>query len=222
MACKAFEVIRERNPAFRTRCVSFGEEIKCVVARDPIEWTESDNLEKYKAENGGLKVTSGQPLVAYALIKETNKTYIVWTALHAVMDAWTRKLQCDDLDAYLNDPEGFLSKPKRPSYKRMLEFKENKDWGPSQTWWDNYHADIGPPKPLFPDLVLNLDMAINRKVEESMPTPSFRQGTIRLSTIGHTAQALVIASFTKTEDILFYGARGSRTLSPVPNPSSGV
>ncbi|KAL9577819.1 MAG: hypothetical protein Q9203_007319 [Teloschistes exilis] len=213
-ACKAFEVIRERNPAFRTRCVSFGEEIKCVVARDPIEWIESENLEKYKAENGGLKITSGQPLVAYALVKETNKTYIVWTALHAVMDAWTRKLQCDDLDAYLNDPEGFLSKPKRPSYKRMLEFKENKDWGPSQAWWDNYHADIGPQKPLFPDLVLNLDMAINRKVEESMPTPSFRQGTIRLSTIGHTAHALVIASFTKTEDILFYGARGSRTLFP--------
>ncbi|KAL9577829.1 MAG: hypothetical protein Q9212_006116 [Teloschistes hypoglaucus] len=212
LACKAFQVIRERNPAFRTHCVSFGEEIKCVVAKDPIEWIESDSLEKYREENSRLKVTSGQPLVAYALVKESEKTYIVWTALHAVMDAWTRKLQCDDLDAYLNDAEAFLSKPKRPSYKRLLEFKERKDWGPSHAWWDNYHADFGPQKPLVPDLAQNADMAINRKVEESMPTPSFRQGTIRLSTIGHTAQALVIASFTKTDDIFFYGTRGSRTL----------
>ncbi|KAI4201534.1 MAG: hypothetical protein LQ350_003149 [Teloschistes chrysophthalmus] len=214
LACKAFEVIRERNPAFRTHCVSFGEEIMCVVARNPIEWIESDSLEKYREENSRLKMTSGRPLVAYGLVKESEKTYIVWTALHAVMDAWTRKLQCDDLDAYLNDPEGFLSKPKRPSYKRLLEFKESKDWGPSQAWWDNYHADLGPQKPLVPTLVQNPDMAMNRKVAELMPTPSFRQGTIRLSTIGHTALALVIASFTKTEDIVFYGTRGSRTLFP--------
>ncbi|KAL8687513.1 MAG: hypothetical protein Q9218_006339 [Villophora microphyllina] len=214
LACKAFEAIHDRNQAFRSRFVKVGEEIQNVVTKCPVEWVNSDDLAKYKAEDREVKVMSGRPAVRYALIQEPERTYIIWTALHSAMDAWTRKLLCDDLEAYMNDPEGFLSKPNRALYRKYIDYMRNKDWTPTRGWWNNYTADIGPQKPLVPNTTLHPNPIVNRKIGDSMPIPPIRHALIRLSTMAQAAFALVIASFTNTEDILFMGIRGSRTLFP--------
>ncbi|KAL8647452.1 MAG: hypothetical protein Q9210_005549, partial [Variospora velana] len=111
LACSAFEAIHDRNQAFRSRYVDLDGTVQCVVARTPIAWQHATDLETYTSSDRARKVTQGQPAVRHALIREPQATYIVWTALHSVMDGWTRKLLCDDLSAFLHDSAEFLTRP---------------------------------------------------------------------------------------------------------------
>ncbi|KAI4245524.1 MAG: hypothetical protein L6R42_010165, partial [Xanthoria sp. 1 TBL-2021] len=209
LVCKAFEAIHDRNDSFRSRFVLVNDEVQTVVTKIPVAWNRSDSLETYEAEDRSQRVIAGQPAVRYGLIQEpTGKSYVVWTALHSAMDGWTRKLLCDDLEAFLADPDAFSQKPKRPSMKEHLVFIKNADPAPSRAFWSTYLTDLPARRPIEGSDTLpgGGQPVCNRKIIRKFPlaeTSSKPTSTIRLSTIAHAAFAILLANLTSSTDVFF-------------------
>ncbi|CAO1603163.1 hypothetical protein XANCAGTX0491_006755 [Xanthoria calcicola] len=220
LVCAAFEAIHDRNPTFRSRFVLVNDELQTVVDKLPLKWHHAPNLEAYKAEDRSKRVRPGQPAVRYGLICEpAGQSYVVWTALHTAMDAWTRKLLCDDLESYLVDPDAFLHKPKRPPMRKYLDFLKHTDPAPARAFWSTYLADLPPRADIEGSntLAVGGQPLCNQKIIRKFPldkTSSKIASTIRLSTIAHAAFAILLANLTSTTDVHFDGIRASRTMFP--------
>ncbi|KAI4284450.1 MAG: hypothetical protein L6R38_001409 [Xanthoria sp. 2 TBL-2021] len=220
LVCKAFEAIHDHNDTFRSRFVLVNDEVQTVVTKSPVAWNRSDSLETYKAEDRSQKVNAGQPAVRYGLIQEpAGKSYVVWTALHSAMDGWTRKLLCDDLEAFFADPDALSQKPKRPSMKKYLDFIKNADPAPARAFWSTYLTDLPAQNPIegSDTLPVGGQPVCNRKIMKKFPLdkPSIKTAsTIRLSTIAHAAFAILLATLTSSTDVIFMGLRASRTVFP--------
>ncbi|KAL8727988.1 MAG: hypothetical protein Q9181_005492 [Wetmoreana brouardii] len=214
LVCKAFEAIHDGNQAFRSRFVVVNGEVQNVVIKTPVEWKHAEDLETYKAKDWDIKVTQGQPAVRYGLVKEPEKTYIVWSALHSAMDGWTRKLLCDDLEAFLKDPDGFKAKPSRPSYRTYIDHVNRMDPDIGKAFWDRYLTNIGPQKPLVESTSQITNPLCNKKVVKHFPVQRSQHSSIRLSSVAHAAFGLLVANATNTEDVVYYGVRASRTIFP--------
>ncbi|KAL9016019.1 MAG: hypothetical protein Q9185_006614 [Variospora sp. 1 TL-2023] len=173
-----------------------------------IAWQHATDLEAYTSSDRARKVTQGQPAVRrHALIREPQATtYIVWTALHSVMDTWTCKLLCDDLSAFLRDPAEFRTRPSRPSVKLFLQHFNNLDPAASTAFWTSYLAGLENPQPL-PTIVAKptTNPVCNRTLVRSYPLSQRGPSPIRLSTIAHAAFALTLSALT-----------------PAPSASTGI
>ena len=79
-AQRTFEVLRERTPLFRTRIVQHGTSLYQVVLNDSIVWHEEHtSLQSYKARDYTKRISYGDPSCRYAIIRDANRTYLVWT-----------------------------------------------------------------------------------------------------------------------------------------------
>ncbi|KAL8776424.1 MAG: hypothetical protein Q9213_008280 [Squamulea squamosa] len=215
IACRAFEAIHDRNDTFRSRFVVIDGEVQNVVTKTPVKWIRANNLEAYKAQDRSQKVVSGQPSIRYGLIQEPDSTtYIVWTAMHSAMDGWTRKLLCDDLEAFLADPEAFMQKPKRPSMRKYLDFVKNMDPKPAMAFWDTYLSNLPTQNPLRDSLPFTGQPVCNQKITQNFPFQKSNKTTIRLSNMAHAAYAVLLGDTTSTTDVFFFGIRASRTIFP--------
>ena len=82
---RAFDTIRAKNQVLRTRLVKVGSEVLQVALKEPTFWHDATDLTDYMAKDSELWMGFGQPLVRNAVVQESEKTYIVWTAHHSVM-----------------------------------------------------------------------------------------------------------------------------------------
>ena len=79
-ARRTFEVLRQRNPLFRSRIVQHELDLYQVVLNDDISWDEERiGLETYKSRELNRRISYGAPLCRYAIIRDAGKTYFVWT-----------------------------------------------------------------------------------------------------------------------------------------------
>ncbi|KAI4118668.1 MAG: hypothetical protein LQ345_001323 [Seirophora villosa] len=217
LACSAFEAIHDRNQAFRSRYLDLDGTIQCVVARTPVAWQQATHLEAYITSDRGQKVTQGQPAVRYALVREPQNTYIVWTAMHGVMDGWTRKLLCDDLADFLRDPTEFRNRPSRPSVKLVSRYLSKIDPAASNAFWTAYLSGIEPPRPLpvVSSASTIQDPVGDQELVREYPFQRPSSSAIRLSTMGEAAFALALSSLTgKSRNLFFYALRASRAMLP--------
>ena len=213
-ACRAFEAIHAHNHAFRSRFVCVNEEVYNVVTRLPATWQHASSLKDYKANDLVTKVFPGQPAVRYGLVRELEKTYIVWTALHSVQDGWTRKLLCEDLEAFLKDQDEFLARPSRPTYKSYVDHVKQMDVDASKAIWKDYLAGLGQQR-LPTHTLTHLEQPVmNREICKHILRQRPQDSDIRLSSVAHAALGVVLGSLTHCKDIAYFSIRGSRTLFP--------
>ncbi len=79
-ARRTFEVLKEKTPVFRTRIVQHGTDLYQVVLKEGIMWQEEcTSLESYKARESNKRMSYGNPLCRYAVVRNADKTYFVWT-----------------------------------------------------------------------------------------------------------------------------------------------
>ncbi|CAF9932779.1 MAG: hypothetical protein HETSPECPRED_008452 [Heterodermia speciosa] len=213
-ACRAFEAIHARNHAFRSRFVAVNEQVHNVATRLPVTWQHAVSLDEYKASDLVTKVLPGQPAVRYGLVQESEKTYIIWTALHSVHDAWTRKLLCDDLEAFLENQDEFLAQPSRPTYKSHLDRVKQMDIETSKTLWKDYLAGLGQQKLPTNALAQSEQPALNKMIRKHIPKQRSQDSDIRLSSVAHAALGIILGRLTHCRDIAYFSIRGLRTLFP--------
>ena len=185
-----------------------------MVTKTSVEWKHATSLDKYQADDWASKVLPGQPAVRYGLVKEAEGTFIVWTALHTAMDAWTRKLLCDDLEVFLRNTEDFVAKPGRPTYKSYLDHVSRMDAGAGRAFWTDYLTGLEKQKPLTQAATEIKEPVVNKRIVEYYPIIRSQKSSIRLSTVAHVAFGLVLGCITGSEDIAYATVRGSRTLFP--------
>ncbi|KAL8799596.1 MAG: hypothetical protein Q9182_005772 [Xanthomendoza sp. 2 TL-2023] len=121
----AFELIHSRNVTLRTRFVEIeGHGFQQVVINEPITWAASNDLSAYLTQEKNTPFAFGRPLTRYGIVKQYDKTYMVWSAQHSVQDEWSRKLLLDDLETYLSTADhGHLNIPIRPSTRAFTEYQ---------------------------------------------------------------------------------------------------
>ena len=79
-ARRTFEVLREKTPVFRTSIVQHETDLYQVVLNDSIVWQEEcTSLQSYKARDCIKRISYGDPSCRYAIIRDADRTYVVWT-----------------------------------------------------------------------------------------------------------------------------------------------
>ncbi|KAL8696449.1 MAG: hypothetical protein Q9224_002790, partial [Gallowayella concinna] len=121
----AFELIHKRNAILRTRFVEIVDHgSKQVVINEPIAWGTSNDLLAYLTQQKSTPFAFGKPLARYGIVKQNDKTYVVWTAQHSIQDEWSRKLLFDDLETYLSTADsGHPDIPTRPSTHAFVDYQ---------------------------------------------------------------------------------------------------
>ena len=211
LVCKAFDTIHAKNQIWRTRLVQVDDEIVQVVLKDPVVWHNAIDLEEYKAKDSVAWMGFGQPLVRYAVVKEPDKTYLVWTSHHSLMDAWTRRLLFDDLESYLADPVAFTAKPDRPPFKNLVNYWRSFDTE-ANARLKTYYSELPRTKTLYtvPDGYTAIPKdEITRNIPIDRPT----KNPITFSTMAHAAFALTLGQMTGSHETMLFSARGSRAIS---------
>lgn len=221
-ACRAFETIHARNHVFRSRFMFVDGKVQNVVTKMPVAWRQSVSLEDYKANDLATKVLRGQPAVRYGLVQESEKTYIIWTALQSVQDSWTRKLLYDDLEDFLKDPDGFLARPSRPTYKNHVYHVKQMDPQISKTFWDHYLAGLEQQRLPAQALAKFQRPVMDQKIFKHMPMQRPRDSAIHLSSVAHAAYGLAIGSLTHCSDVAYMSVRASRAIHPGAEATMGT
>ncbi|KAL8723982.1 MAG: hypothetical protein Q9166_008197 [cf. Caloplaca sp. 2 TL-2023] len=220
-ACRAFETIHARNHAFRSRFVFVDGKVQNVVTKMPVAWRHAVSLEDYKANDLATRVLPGLPAVRYGLVQEPEKTYIIWTALQSVQDAWTRKLLCDDLEAFLKDSDGYLARPSRPTYKKYVDYVKQMNPQISKAFWDHYLAGLDKQGLPAQALTEFQRPVMDKEILKHIPMQRPQNSAFRLSSMAHTAFGLALGSLTHCSDIAYFSIRGSRTMFPGAEATMG-
>ena len=208
---KAFEIIRDKNQALRTRLVQMDSEMLQVALKDPIVWHNAVDLEGYKAKDSTMWMGYGQPLVRHAVVQELEKTYIIWTCHHSLMDGWTRRLLLDDLKSYLVDPVAFTAKPDRPPFKDLLGYQRSYKTE-ADAFFERYYAELPHTKTLYnvpENYTANPNNSTARKVSIDRPT----RNAFTVSVMAHAAFALALGQTIGTGEVTLNTIRGSRAIS---------
>ncbi len=208
---KAFDIIRAQNQVLRTRLVKAGSEVLQVALKDPIVWHQATDIKKYTAKDGSMWMGYGQPLVRHAVVQESEKTYVVWTCHHSLMDGWTRRLLLDDLKSYLENPVAFTAKPARPPFKRVVDHLHASNAEEANAFFDSYSAGLPDTKSAFtvPDNYSPSPDHTAREISIDRPTGN----AITLSNMAQTAFALAHAQMTGSSGTTLLTVRGSRAIS---------
>lgn len=209
---RAFDTIRAKNQILRTRLVQMGSDMLQVVLKDPIVWHDATDLKTYTAKDLESRMGYGQPLVRHAVVQEPEKTYIVWTAHHSLMDKWTRRLLLDDLESYLVDPVAFTTKPNRPSFRDFVDFRRSLDAEEANAFLERYFAQLPDTKKLYtlPD---SYQPFLRRTQIREVPINRPTKSAITVSNIAHVAFALSLGQITGSHEISLNTVRGSRAIS---------
>lgn len=212
LVCKAFDTIRAKNQVLRTRLVQIGKEVLQVALKDPIMWYNAVDLGEYVAKDSTVRMGFGQPLVRYAVVPESEKTYVVWTCHHSVMDGWTRRLLFDDLESCLANPVTFTAKPDRPSFKTFVDYRNSLNAKEAKAFWERHFAELPNTKTLYTipdDYMPCSNKTIAREVSIERPTRS----AITLSNMAQAAFALTLGQMTGSHKTTLRSVRGSRAIS---------
>ena len=210
--CKAFDTIRDENQVLRTRLVRVDSGVLQVAFKDPIKWHHAKGLKEYLTSDAKSWMEYGQPLVRHAVVQESEKTYVVWTCHHSVMDGWTRRLLLEDLDSYLANPVAFFAKPHRPPFKNFVNYRRSLKAEEAKAFFEKYLAELPNTRPLYTipdDHKLSTNRIITREISIDRPTRS----TITFPNMAQAAFALAVGQVTESHEINLYTIRGSRAIS---------
>ena len=211
LVCKAFDTIHAKNQIWRTRLVQVDGEMVQVVLKDPVVWHNASDLEEYKTKDSGVRMGFGQPLTRYAVVKEPDKTYLVWTCHHSLMDAWTRRLLFDDLESYLADPVAFTAKPDRPPFKNLVDYWRSFNTE-ANALLQKYYAELPRTRTLY-TVSDGYTALCNERVTRNIVIEKPAKNPITFSTMAHAAFALTLGQITGSHEITLYGVRSSRAIS---------
>ncbi|KAG8411848.1 Nonribosomal peptide synthetase [Metarhizium acridum] len=218
---QAWAIVVKSEPILRTRIVhvnTIDRPLQAVLEEDgDVEWLEKDNLGAYLKEDREHIVSYGSVLWENAIIQDGTSCYFVWTAHHAIYDAWSTGILFDQIShAYRT---GTVS-TKATDFKRMIRHLSSlKDKDAKAFWLSHFPEDTGVPtcfpitpsaaqQNYWPDQSFRLTSGVVR-----FPGPQ----TISVATILRAVWALTISHYTDSNDVVF-----AETLSGRNAPISGV
>ena len=209
----AWNKIYKEEEILRTRLVQLtsASETFQVVLSNTIEWQFATNLAQYLKENGGMKMEFGTPLNRFAIIQDgvRSKVYFVLIIHHALYDGWSMPLMVDRVyQAYFEK----ASSTKHTPFNRFIQKVMSIQKSDSTTYWKSQflNADFAH----FPAQLLPTEKPGRQTtLESSITIPKCQDPSILTSTILRGAWALLLSTYTRSQDVIFGATLSGRNLS---------
>lgn len=211
-AKRALEIIRQRNPVFRSRIAQHESGLYQVIVNTRPEWREyHQDLETYKTMELSNRMAYGEQLDRLAVVYEPETTYVVWTKTHAVYDRWSKMAFIEDLNQCFEDPDEFLKRPVRPPFRKFVDFVESGDREEGMEYWKSQLDGVERYDLLFPDDDKERAFATSKtEVLRKMIKFTRPMTRIGLDAITQAAWTLTLANESGLDDIFFMAMRSSR------------
>lgn len=189
----AFEAVRMKNQILRTRIVRHDEGPFQVVLSDEPQWEASSSLADLLARDWNTRMEFGAPLNRFAVVRELEQSFVVWTAHHCVEDEWTRNLLLDGIEQYLISPQKYKEAEIAPSFKDFVSYYNAKA-EEGTAFWQKFNGELAFRNPLWtlPKYHSFSHQEFNKTF--NLHTANRKQEDIAVSTIAHGAFGLALAA----------------------------
>ena len=212
---KAWAATIESEDILRTRIVhtqSLGS-IQ-VVLNTGTSWTSATDLEAYLSQDRSTPVKYGGPLMRLAIVQQANgDCYFVWTAHHAVYDGWTVSLLFEKVAKLYTDG---IQSPSVPYAKFIGHLSEIEPVHRDKFWQNQFKYTRSSPIG-FPTVPLGYQATSKQTVRFSAQVSKPSSSSITMPIIMRAAWAMVIATYSDSEDVVF-----ATTLSGRNVPVAGI
>ncbi|KAH1443587.1 hypothetical protein KXX58_007019, partial [Aspergillus fumigatus] len=199
----------------RTRIVerwnpNSNSELLQVVLRERISWVFGTSLLEYLQTSRETSTSGGNSLCKYALINdEMTGWYFVWSGHHALFDAWSVILLCQQVTASYNEEP--LKDP--VPFTRFIDYLGKQDNALATSYWQGQL--LGEPAASFPQLPSATYEPKARQVAHHIIRRERKPPSgILTTTILRAAWAIVLSKFAGSDNVIF-GAVLSGRNAPV-------
>ncbi|KAI0832248.1 peptide synthetase, partial [Hypoxylon sp. FL0890] len=212
---KAFELASKDCAILRTRIVQVPDYglMQVVVKNDfDCKCLSGESLNDYLVQDRSDAIQLGKPLVRYGVIlneKSTGKSHFVLTMHHALYDGWSMPLVVERVNRLYNN----LSTERPAEFKHFISYLQNMNREESKSYWrerlDGANGEQFPPLP-YPGYQQQADSLLEHYVRTGKPTTG-----ITIATIIRGAWALLVSTYTATNDVVFGETLTGRN-APIP------
>lgn len=207
----AWEAVFSAYSILRTRIVQGTDgSLVQVVLNDRIEWQESEDMQEYFSRDRDIPMACGRPLSRYALVRDaqSGNNVFVWTMHHVLYDGWTMPMLLRDLTkAYL----GQDIKTATPFILFIQYVSSNSDR--AYEYWKTQLTETTAP--VFPTLPSTSYQPRPIRVLHCRIIADKALVNTTMSVLVHATWAVVVGSYTDSDDIVFGATRTGRN-APVP------
>lgn len=215
---EAWDRLQKKHQILRTRLVKVGIDHFQVVLQSDMEWQEGKDLAQYKRQSLRQRVAYGRPLFRYAVIKEEEDSYFVWTAHHAGFDGWTRRMIFKHLQESLSQPLEYAKRPDGTGFKNLISWSQRRQNVASSRYWKSAFEGFKGSGCVFP-LSLQSIPTTTSILSKSWSRGSANKSKFTMAAVAHAALAISFGNMSGLSDISFTITRSGR-YDPIPGVES--
>lgn len=207
----AWQTVAKLEPILRTRIVHMGTfGTLQVVLDEDLEWIEvEDGVDAYLSKDLQEPVSYGSPLLRLALVRSSEGYHFVWSAHHAVYDAWSVNITFGQVRQAFSGEQISTA----VAYKEFIRhLEQNNSDEASRAFWDSQFSSTKPAPTTLPLVPAGYTQSSHQTERASPSTKiSCTDGTT-VSTILRAAWALTVARYTDSDDVVFAATLSGRTV----------
>jgi amino acid adenylation domain-containing protein len=183
---------------FRTRIAFVHGSAAQIILKMSITWQTACTLRHYLREDRTSKMTAGAELCRFALIREENDTFFVWTAHHSTYDGWTLPRIFDQVREIYEDNHGSLQSV--VPYSNFIKHLHLVDMDEADNFWRSQFPTVIESYPQVPS-----GYTVQPRQRKSLILNLRRKAgaTASMATVLEAAWALVAAQHTGSKDTVF-------------------
>ncbi|KAI1861959.1 uncharacterized protein JN550_010590 [Neoarthrinium moseri] len=208
----AWQAVAAQEPILRTRIVHVtGHGSLQAVLDQGLEWIEvEDGLDSYLSKDLEIPTTYGSPLLRLALVKAAEDCYFVWSAHHAVYDAWSAAITLEQVKSVLRGGEVLPSVPYKAFIRHIQSASSNEI--SKEAFWESQFPEGKEAPTSLPLVATGYSPSSHETVRSGRSIAIPTQGGITMSTVLRAAWALTVARYTDSDDIVFAVTLSGRTV----------
>jgi amino acid adenylation domain-containing protein/non-ribosomal peptide synthase protein (TIGR01720 family) len=197
---ETWQKLADMHSILRTRVIEMALQ---VVVREKITWQTASTLDLYLQDDLAMGIELGGPLCRYAIVEG----HFIWTAHHAVYDAWSIQSLFEQLENLYNGVD--ITEP--VPYNNFIQHLANVDQEASDAFWEGQLSGDKPTS--FPE--------VHSLVYQPHPDEAYThtvsishdpKAGILMSTILQAAWAMTVARYSDSTDVAFAMAVSGRNV----------
>lgn len=200
--------------ALRTRIVLVDNLSIQVLVKHAARWedTSKETLSSFVHSDRDLGMSYGTPLCWYALLREAETNYFIWSAHHVIYDGWTMQILLKTLETVYRQAEV----PHLQPYNAFVQYCLSLDHDAAANFWrTELHGSKRAAFPSLNDLSHRKSTQSTRVHRRTIALTNMRKSSVTKASTLRAAWAIVLSRYCDADDFTF-GATVSGRQAPVP------
>ncbi|RAQ58613.1 nonribosomal peptide synthase [Aspergillus flavus] len=210
---EAWDYVVRSNPIMRTRVIlSARQDLVQVTVQEGIHWASHDSLDCYLKYDRNTSMGLGMPLTRLAWVDDemTKRSFLVWTAHHAIFDGWVLSLVMENVIRVYHGKSLHVG----PPFKGFIKYLKELERAEMDTFWqDEFSGITATPFPALPSSTYQPKADVETKLEMSFTWST--TSNVTSSTFLRLAWAVLVARLTASSDVIFGETLNGRN-APIP------